>query len=57
MNEYGIVTIKEFAKSIGKSVSTVYSWKKRGHMPSECFKVIGRCVFVKQKAAMEWLVA
>jgi predicted DNA-binding transcriptional regulator AlpA len=57
MTNYGVVTIKKFAESIGKPVSTVYSWKKRGHMPKECFKTIGRSVFVKEQATLEWLLA
>ena len=57
MTEFGVISIQDFADSIGKPVSTVYSWRRRGHMPERCFKVVGRTVFVREKEALEWLAA
>lgn len=57
MSEFGVISIQAFADSIGKPVSTVYSWRRRGHMPERCFKVVGRTVFVREKEALEWLAA
>lgn len=47
LNTYGIVSIKDFAKQLGKPESTVRTWKLRGDIPNECFLTIGGTVFVK----------
>lgn len=53
---FGVMSIKEFAKAIGKPESTVRTWRLRGDMPPECFKVVAGTVFVKVKIAMDWLL-
>lgn len=44
---FDIISLKEFAKSIGKPESTVRTWKRRGQIPKNCFLVIGSTVFIK----------
>jgi len=46
-NTFGIVSIKDFAKQLGKSESTVRTWKRRGNIPASCFVIIGSTIFVK----------
>lgn len=52
---FGTVSIKEFAKSIGKPTSTVYSWKRNGNIPKECFTQIGKCIFVRIDAMTKFM--
>ena len=52
-NLLGIVSIKDFAKLIGKPESTIRTWKLRGDIPEACFLVIGSTIFVKVKQLME----
>ena len=47
MNMFNIMTIKEFAKVIGRGVSTIYDWKNNGTIPANCFKQIGSIWYVK----------
>lgn len=42
-----VITIKELAKQLKKSESTIRTWKRQGDIPSECFKKIGTSVFVR----------
>ncbi len=53
LNLLGIVSIKDFAKLIGKPESTIRTWKLRGDIPEVCFLVIGSTVFVKVNQFME----
>lgn len=53
LNPFGIVSIKDFAKLIGKPESTIRTWKLRGDIPEVCFLVIGSTVFVKVNQFME----
>ena len=52
-NLFGIVSIKDFAKLIGKPESTIRTWKRRGDIPAICFVTIGSTVFVKVNQFME----
>lgn len=52
---FGTTTVKAFAKSIGKPVSTVYSWKRNGDIPNECFMQIGKCIFVRIDAMKKFM--
>lgn len=52
---FGTLSVKEFAESIGKPVSTVYSWKRNGNIPKECFTQIGKCIFVRVEAMKKFL--
>jgi hypothetical protein len=52
-NSLGIISIKEFAKQLGKPESTIRTWKLRGNIPAICFVTIGSTVFVKVNTFME----
>lgn len=52
---FNLISIKEFAKEIGKSESTVRTWKRRGVLPSFLFREIGNSIFVRIEKAKEWL--
>ena len=54
-NDFGIITLKDFAKQIGKSESTIRTWKRRGDIPEQCFKCIGGTVFIKIKEMQQWI--
>lgn len=56
MNQFGIITLKQFAKEINKSESTVRTWKRRGNIPAHCFKSVGGTIFIRVKEMQEWLV-
>ncbi len=53
LNSFGIVSIKDFAKQLGKPESTIRTWKLRGDIPATCFLIIGSTVFVKVNQFME----
>lgn len=55
METLGIMTIKDLAKLMNKSESTIRTWRLRGQIPKDCFKVIGSTVFVKAKEIREFL--
>lgn len=52
---FGLISIKDFAKELGKPESTVYSWKDKGSIPLPCFKQIGGTWFVRKDKFKEWL--
>ena len=56
-NEFGIRSIRDFAKDIGKPASTVYTWKRNNSIPDKCFKVIGGSIFVKVNEMQEFLAS
>lgn len=47
MENLNIMKLKDFAKELKTPESTIRTWRLRGHIPSECFLVIGSTVFVK----------
>lgn len=47
--------IKVFATELGVPESTVYSWRRRGDIPSSCFKEIGGSIFIKIEETKKWL--
>lgn len=55
METLGIMSIKDLAKLMNKSESTIRTWRLRGQIPKDCFKVIGSTVFVKAKEIREFL--
>lgn len=55
MEKFGIMKIKDFAKTMGISESTVRTWKLRKEIPDSCFKRIGGTVFIKVKEMEEFL--
>ena len=47
METFGILTVKEFAKIIGRGKSTIYDWKNNGTLPASCFKQVGGIWYIK----------
>ena len=56
MNPKLIYSIKDIAKMMGISESTIRTWKRDGAMPQELFKKIGGTVFVIKPKFDEWIV-
>ncbi|MCD7779644.1 MAG: helix-turn-helix domain-containing protein [Candidatus Gastranaerophilales bacterium] len=54
-NNFGIMSLKEFAKSIGKPESTIRTWRRRAEIPDECFVEIGKSIFIKTEKFKNWL--
>lgn len=52
---FGLITIKDLAKELGKPESTVRTWKRRGDIPLSCFKEIGGTVFVRTEEFKKWI--
>lgn len=52
---FGLMKVKVFASELGVPESTVYSWRRRGDIPSSCFKEIGGSIFVKIEETKKWL--
>lgn len=52
---FGLISIKEFAKELGKSESTVRTWKRRGELPPFLFREIGSSVYVRVEKMKEWI--
>lgn len=50
---FEIMSIKEFAKEVGKSESTIRTWRRRGNLPSHIFLKIGGEIFIKTKKFQE----
>ncbi len=51
-----LITIKEFAKILKKSESTVRTWKRRGNIPANIFRTIGSTVFVLRSEFDKWIL-
>lgn len=47
METFGILTIPQFAKMIGRGKSTIYDWKNNGTLPASCFKQLGGIWYIK----------
>lgn len=54
-NAFGILSIKDFAKQLGKPESTIRTWKRRGNIPPSCFFVIGTTVFIRINEIQQWI--
>ena len=52
---FGLMSIEDFAKELKKPESTIRTWKRRGDIPSSCFKPIGGTIFVRVKEFEKWL--
>ena len=52
---FDIMKIKELAKELGVPESTIRTWKRRGDIPSDCFKNIGGTIFIKVSKFKQWL--
>ncbi len=57
MEMFGLMKLKDFAKSINTPESTVRTWKRRKEIPENCFKVIGTTVFVRVKEIQAFIGA
>lgn len=57
METFGLMKLKDFAKSINTPESTVRTWKRRKEIPENCFKVIGTTVFVRVKEIQAFIGA
>ena len=40
------MTLKEFAKELGKPESTIKTWRRRGNLPPSLFLKIGNDIFI-----------
>ena len=52
-----IMSIKDFAKAIKKTVSTIYEWRRDRKIPEECFKLVGKSIFVRVDKITEFFNA
>ena len=52
---FGLMKLKDVANEINVPESTIRTWKQRGDIPDECFKVIGGTVFVKINKFKNWI--
>lgn len=52
---FNLITIKDFAKELGKPESTIRTWILRGDIPSYLCKKIGGTVFIKKDKFAEWV--
>lgn len=57
MELFGLMKLKDFAKSINTPESTVRTWRRRKEIPENCFKVIGNTVFVRIKETQAFMGA
>lgn len=51
----GLMSIRAFAESLGVPKSTVYSWKRTGDIPEDCFKKIGGSIFIRKNKISQWI--
>ncbi|MBR6162410.1 helix-turn-helix domain-containing protein [bacterium] len=54
-NLFDLMSIKDFAKEIGKPQSTIYSWRKNGILPPNVFFNIGGSIFVRVNEFMKFM--
>jgi predicted site-specific integrase-resolvase len=52
---FGLMKVKAFAADLGVPITTVYSWKQKGVVPSSCFINIGKSLFIKIDEMKKWL--
>ena len=52
---FGLISLKDFSKELGKPESTVRTQKRRGELPDYLFKEIGSTIFVRVKKFEEWV--
>ena len=51
----GLAKLKDVAKEMNVPESTIRTWRQRGDIPDDCFKVIGGTVFVKINKFRNWV--
>lgn len=54
-NIFNLMSIRDFAKEIGKPESTIRTWRNRKSIPDDVFVLIGKTVFIKVNKFQEWL--
>lgn len=52
---FNVMSIRDFAKSIKKPASTIYEWRRAKKIPENCFKLIGKSIFVRVSEMMDFL--
>ncbi len=52
---FGLMKLKDAAKMVNVPESTFRTWRQRGDIPEDCFKVIGGSVFIKSKKFQDWV--
>lgn len=52
---FELMTIKDFAKDLGKSEFTVRTWIRQGDLPADLLKRIGGTVFIRANKFKEWV--
>ena len=52
----GLAKLKDIAKEMNVPESTIRTWRQRGDIPDDCFKVIGGSVFIKSKSFKNGLI-
>lgn len=57
MEKLGILSIKDFAKMLGRGKSTIYDWKNNGTLPKNCFKKVGGTWYVKIEQVKAFMAA
>jgi len=53
--DFGTITVDEFAKAMGRPAQTVYSWRRNGTIPEECFTQIGKCIYILVEPMKQFL--
>ena len=51
-----LISLKDFANQMQKSISTVKTWKNRQNIPPHIFFKIGGCVFVRKDLFEQWVL-
>lgn len=52
---FGVISLQDLANALNVPESTIRTWKRRGEIPSSCFKKVGNRVFVKEAEVRKWL--
>jgi len=50
-----LIRIKDLAANLKVPESTIYSWRNRGDIPSECFLKIGGTIFIQIERFNKWV--
>lgn len=52
---FGLMKLKDAAEELEVPETTFRTWRQRGDIPEDCFKVIGGTVFVKINKFRNWV--
>ena len=53
---FGLMKLKDVAKEIEVPETTFRTWRQRGDIPEDCFKIIDGSVFIKSKSFKNGLI-